>query len=248
MDILKSHRSVRKFQSVEIPDDILNDILESGIRSSNTGNMQLYSVIVTRNNEKKDSLAPLHFNQPMVRQAPLHLTICLDFNRFYKWCKLNDTATDFYNLLWLLNGAIDASILAQNICVAAESNGLGICYLGTTLYNAPEISSTLNLPRGVIPVTALSIGYPEMLPDLTDRLPLSAVVHYEEYSDYTDDQIEKFYFEKENLGSSVAFVKENGKENLAQVYTEVRYKSADSSHFSAKLMKLLQEQGFNFRI
>jgi nitroreductase len=248
MDILKLHRSVRRFQTTEIPDNILNDILESGIRASNTGNMQLYSIIVTRESKKKDLLAPFHFNQPMVRQAPLLLTICLDFNRFYKWCNLNNAEPDFFNLLWLLNGSVDASILAQTICVAAESNGLGICYLGTTLYNAPEIISALKLPKGVIPVTALSIGYPEVVPELTDRLPMNAVVHFEEYSDFTGDQIKEFYFEKENLESSVAFVKENGKENLAQVYTEVRYKSADSRHFSAKLLKLLLEQGFDFEV
>ena len=245
-DFLKEHRSIRKYKAEIISYELLSMILECGIRASNTGNMQLYSIIVTRNEKKKELLAPLHFNQVMVKEAPLLLTICFDFNRFSRWCKLSNTANDFSHLLWLLNGTIDASLLAQNICVAAEFNGLGICYLGTTLYNAPEISHALNLPDGVIPVTALTMGIPESIPELTDRLPLNSVVHYEEYQNFSDAQILAIYQEKEELESNRRFVEENGKENLAQVYAEVRYKTADSIFFSAKLLKWLKGQGFSF--
>jgi len=246
MELLKSHRTIRKYKPIDISEDILNDILECGIRSSNTGNMQLYSIVVTRNVEKKAELAPLHFNQPMVKDAPLILTICFDVKRFKLWCEESNAVVDFTGLLWLLNGTIDTSILAQNICVAAESHGLGICYLGTTLYNAPEISKVLNLPSGVIPITTLTIGYPEVVPELTDRLPLDSIVHYEEYQNYSTDAIRKMYKFKENLESSRKFVKENNKETLAQVYTDVRYKSSDSHFFSKKLLEMLIQQGFVF--
>ena len=246
MEFLKSHRTIRKYKTIDVSDDILNDILECGIRSSNTGNMQLYSIIVIRNNEKKSELSPLHFNQPMVKEAPLLLTICFDINRFKLWCSVNNAQVDFADLLWLLNGTIDSSILAQNICVAAESYGLGICYLGTTLYNAPEISKVLNLSTGVIPITTLTVGYPEVVPELTDRLTLDSVVHYEEYRDYSTDAIREMYDFKEKLESSKKFVKENNKENLAQVFTDVRYKSSDSQFFSKKIFKLLVDQGFIF--
>lgn len=246
MEVLLAHRSIRKYQSACISDELLNELLNCGIRSSNTGNMQLYSVIVTRDKERKALLAALHFNQQMVHEAPVLLTICFDINRFMKWCRINNTSTDFKNLLWLLTGAIDSSILAQNICIAAENLGLGICYLGTTLYNAPEISKFLNLPNGVIPITALTLGYPEEVPELNDRLPLDAVVHFEEYCDYSDGKISEIYGAKERLESSISFVKENGKKNLAQVYSEVRYKTSDNTHFSSKLLQMLVEQGFNF--
>jgi nitroreductase len=246
MDLLKSHRTIRKYKAVDIPEKVLTDILECGIRSSNTGNMQLYSIVVTRSIEKKMELAPFHFNQPMVVGAPVVLTICFDVNRFKVWCSINDAKVDFTGLLWLLNGAIDSSILAQNICVAAESYGLGICYLGTTLYNAPEISKVLHLPSGVIPITTLTIGYPEVIPELTDRLPLDSIVHFEEYQNYSDDGIKEMYSFKDNLDTSKKFVEENHKANLAQVYTDVRYKSADSQLFSRKLLKMLVDQGFVF--
>lgn len=244
MKLLKEHRSVRSYLPKEIDQELLTDILESGIQASNTGNMQLYAVIVTRDADKKNKLAPYHFNQPMVKQAPVLLTICMDINRFYKWCSVRNTAADFKNLLWLLNSTIDASIMAQNLCIAAENRGLGICYLGTALYNAPEIAQILKLPSGVIPVTAITIGYPAAIPALTDRLPIEAVIHYEEYSDFSKSDIDNLYREKESLESSKKFVQENNKENLAQVFTEVRYKKEDSVYFSEKLLKMLRDQGF----
>jgi nitroreductase len=186
MKLLLNHCSVRNYLPTRISQDLLDEILYSGIRASNTGNMQLYSIVVTLDEEKKKTLAPCHFNQAMVLQAPVLLTICFDISRFYKWCDASNTTADFKNLLWLLNGTIDVSILSQNICIAAENKGLGICYLGTTLYNAPEISNVLHLPVGVVPITALTIGYPATSPEKTDRLSLDAVVHYEEYKDYNE--------------------------------------------------------------
>lgn len=241
---LKAHRSIRKYKSRVIPEEILTDILVCGIRASNTGNMQLYSIIITRNSYKKALLAPLHFNQRMVIEAPILLTICIDFNRFSIWCEQNSTQADFSDLLWLINGTIDFSLLAQNICVAAEDHGLGICYLGTTLYNALEICKILKLPKGVVPITALSIGYPELIPELNDRLSLDSIVHFEEYMDYSAERISDIYRYKENLESTQSFIKENGKQNLAQVFTEVRYKKEDSVYFSEKLFLMLKEQGF----
>ncbi|HEY3373288.1 MAG TPA: nitroreductase family protein [Prolixibacteraceae bacterium] len=245
MKLLTDHRSIRSYLPKEIDPALLVEILESGIRASNTGNMQLYSVIVTRDGEKKKLMAPFHFNQGMAVHAPVVLTICLDINRFYKWCSASQTEANFKNLLWLLNGTIDASILAQNICIASENQGLGICYLGTTLYNAAEISAILKLPTGVIPITALTIGYPDIIPEQTDRLPFEAVVHYEEYTDFNEFQIREIYRDKETLVSSEKFVADNGKQNLAQVYTEVRYKNSDNDFFSQKLVKMLTEQGFS---
>ncbi|MBV5315683.1 MAG: nitroreductase family protein [Prolixibacteraceae bacterium] len=246
MDLLLNHRTIRKYQLAPVADKVLTNILECGIRASNTGNMQLYSIVVTRDTEKKDMLSPFHFNQPMIKNAPVILTICYDINRFSNWCSLNHTKTDFSNLLWLLTGTIDASILTQNICIAAESKGLGICYLGTILYNAPEISKVLNLPFGVIPVTSITLGYPDQNPPQTDRLPLDAVVHFEEYKDYSEERIQSVYRKKEELDSSKQFVAENSMENLAQVYAEVRYKSEDNLYFSKKLKKMLLDQGFVF--
>lgn len=245
MDTLFKHRSIRKFKEDQIPKKLLAKILEAGSRASTTGNMQLYSVVVTRESENKAKLAPYHFNQGMVTQASVLLTICADLNRFDHWCKERNAEAGYDNLLWLMNATIDAILFAQNVCIAAEDNGLGICYLGTALYNAPEIIQELELPQGVIPLTAISMGYPDENPALNDRLPLEAVVHFEKYSDYSTDKINALYADKEALESSKNFVEENKKENLAQVFTDVRYKKADNLFFSEKLLKTIREQGFN---
>jgi len=244
MKTIFDHRSIRKYKSTPINDELLSKILEAGTRASTTGNMQLYSVVVTRDEANKSKLAPLHFNQPMVKEAPVLLTICADLNRFNRWCELRNADAGYDNFLWIMNAFIDASLFAQNISLAAESEGLGICYLGTALYNAPEISQALDLPKGVIPVTAITVGYPDHNPPLTDRLPLDAVVHYESYSANTDECVNKLFEEKEALESSAKFVAENNKENLAQVFTDVRYKKADNIYFSEKLTTFLKEQGF----
>ncbi|MEL7588189.1 MAG: nitroreductase family protein [Prolixibacteraceae bacterium] len=245
MDFLFQHRSIRQYKKDEIDNDLLNRVIEAGTRASTTGNMQLYSVVVTREAENKARLAPLHFNQGAVVQAPVLLTVCADVNRFGRWCEYRNADASYDHFLWLVNAVIDAMLFAQNICVAAESQGLGICYMGTTLYRAAEISDVLNLPAGVLPVTTITMGYPAAEPGLTARLPVEAVIHYESYKDYSPARIDEIYRGQEVLESSRRFVEENKKENLAQVFTDVRYPRKDSIHFSATLMEAIRQKGFN---
>ena len=243
-DTLLNHRSIRKYKSDPIPEEILQYILEAGTRASTTGNMQVYSIISTTEESIKEELAPCHFNQPMVKEAPVVLTFCADFNRFNKWCRLRKAEPGYDNFLSFVTAAIDALLVAQNVCVAAEDAGLGICYLGTTTYMAGKIIEILDLPGGVVPVTTVTLGYPDESPELTDRLPLEAVVHHEKYSDYSDSDIDKYYQEKELITTYQEFVKENNKETLAHVFTDIRYKKDDNVLFSKALLEVLISQGF----
>ncbi len=244
LDVILNHRSIRKYKDQDIPEGLMNEILGAGIRASTTGNMQVYSIVVTRDEERKKKLAPFHFNQPMVTGAPVVLTFCADFNRFNKWCRQRQAEPGYDNFLSFMTAAIDALLVAQNVCLAAESKGLGICYLGTTTYMADKITGLLELPKGVVPVTTVTVGYPDEDPPLVDRLPLDAVVHDEKYRDYTPEDIDRIYYEKEQLEENKGFVAENDKENLAQVYTDVRYKKSDNEYFSGVLLGVLRKQGF----
>lgn len=244
MSIFNQHRTIRKYKNTAVGDDLLSEILHAGTRASTTGNMQVYSIISTRDNEIKEQLAPCHFNQPMVKQAPVVLTFCSDYNRFNKWCVQRNAEPGYDNFLSFMTGAIDALLVAQNVCLAAEARGLGICYLGTTIYMAEKIIDILDLPEGVVPVTTVTVGYPDEDPPLTDRLPLEAVLHHEKYMDYTAERINELYREKEALDSNIEFTKENGKETLAQVFTDVRYKKEDNVTFSRMLLSVLEKQGF----
>lgn len=244
MELLNNHVSIRKFKSKAVEEELLQSIIYSGSRASTTGNMQLYSVVVNRSKENIEKLAPLHFNQAVAKTAPVLLTFVADFNRFSKWCSQNDAEPGYDNLLSFTTAVIDTMLCAQNVCIAAENNGLGICYLGTTTYNAKEIIKELELPKLTFPITTIAIGYPDEKPDLVDRIPLNGIIHQEKYIDYSNGDINDLYALKENLESSKHFVQENDKETLAQVFTDVRYKKADNEFFSEKMLEVLKQQGF----
>ncbi len=243
-NVLLKHRSIRKFRPTPIPEEVLQNCLEAAARASTCGNMQLYSLVVTRDKALRERLAPCHFNQPMLEQAPCLVTVCADVHRFTMWCEQRGADPAYDNLVWFLNAATDALLAAQNFCVQAEMHGLGICYLGTTLYTAAEIIQILELPKGVIPLTTVVVGYPDETPELTDRLPLDAVVHYEKYSDYTAAEIDELWAEREESEQTRRLLEENGLENLAKVFTERRYVRRDNLVFSESYFALLKEQGF----
>jgi nitroreductase len=244
MDTILNHKSIRRFSNIPVSEQILNQILEAASRASTTGNMQTYSIIVSQNEEKKRELWEAHFKQNMVLQAPVILTFCADFNRVDKWCDNRKAEPGYDNFLSFYTATIDALLASQNAALAAEYLGLGICYLGTTTYMARKICEILNLPQHVVPVTTIVLGFPDETPELTDRLPLEAIVHFEEYLDYSKRDIDRIYAEKEELESNKKFITENKKETLAQVFTDVRYKKTDNVYFSLEYLKVIQEQGF----
>ncbi len=239
-----NHRSIRKYREKEIEKQVLDEVLLAGTKASTTGNMQVYSIIVTSDKAIKNQLWEVHFKQDMVKQAPIILTFCADFNRFNKWCELRDTKPGYDNFLSFYTASIDALLAAQNVAIASESHGLGICYLGTTTYMADKIINILDIPKNVVPVTTLVIGYPDENPDLTDRLPLEGVVHYEKYNDFNEQKINKIYKEKEELPFTKELIKINQTENLAQIFTEKRYTKKDNIHFSKSFFDVITKQGF----
>ena len=238
------HRSIRKFKSTPIPEELLQTLLEAASRASTCGNMQLYSLIVTRDEAVREQLLPCHFGQKMVVEAPCVVTICADIHRFSMWCEQRDAKPAYDNFGWFVTATIDAMLAAQNLALAAEEEGLGICYLGTTLYTAGDIVRGLELPKGVIPITTLVIGYPDEKPELTDRLPMDAVVHYEKYKDYTAAEIDELWVEREESELTKRLLEENGLPNLARIFTERRYVEKDNIALSQQLLALVKERGF----
>lgn len=242
IDLLNSHRSIRRYKATPIPQDLLDRIVEAGCRASNTGNMQLYSVIVTRDTDRIAQLSKLHFGQGAT--APLFLTVCIDVNRYHHWCRLRDCDQPYSNLLWLLSATVDASLFAQNICIAAESEGLGFCYLGTVLYNTAAIAKLLDIPTGVVPIITLSMGYPDENPTQSERLPLEGIVHNETYRHYSDRDIDDIHRLREEFPFNQEMVKLNNVRNLAELFTTKRYPRKDNEAISAALRQFLNQAGF----
>lgn len=243
MNTIFTHRSIRSFTDKEVEEEKLGRVLEAASRASTTGNMQVYSIIVTTKGEVREALNACHFNQPATK-APVMLTFCADFNRFSRWCELRKATPGYDNFHSFIVGVIDALLASQNAALEAESQGLGICYLGTTTYTADKIIDILKLPKGVVPVTTVVLGYPTEIPELTDRLPLDAIVHREIYHDFSDEDIDRIYAERDSQPLTLKLLEENGKDTLAQVFTDNRYTKRDFVAISNLLLRVLEGQGF----
>ena len=244
MKTINTRRTIRKYSDKDVPEQLLNRLLAEASRTQTMGNMQLYSVVVTRSAEMKAKLAPAHFNQPMVTEAPVVLTVCADFNRASQWCRCRKAEPGYDNFLSFINAATDALLFTQTFCNLAEEEGLGLCFLGTTVYMPQMIIDALQLPRLVMPVATITLGWPDENPPLTDRLPLGAIVHDEIYHDYSPADIDRYYGPKEELEENKEFVRINNKETLAQIFTDIRYTKKDNEAMSAGMMEALRRQGF----
>ena len=244
MKNLKERRTIRKYSKREIPDTLLHEMLTLSERTPTMGNLQLYSVVITRDSKMKEKLSPAHFNQPMVKAAPVILTFCADFNRTTRWANERKAQPGYNNFLSFMNAATDALLYCQTFCNIAEEKGLGTCFLGTTVYMPQMIIDTLQLPKLVFPVATITLGWPDEMPSLTDRLPLESIIHHEKYKDYSLEKINDYYAEKESLEENKNFVEINHKETLAQVYTDMRYTKKDNEAMSETIISTLKSQGF----
>ncbi|MBP6528394.1 MAG: nitroreductase family protein, partial [Prevotella sp.] len=235
---------IRKYSDKIVSDELLNKLLEEAEHTPTMGNLQLYSVVVTRSKGGKEALAPAHFNQPMVTGAPVVLTICADFRRTSTWAENRKAIPGYDNFLSFINASADALLYTQSFCNLAEDKGLGTCYLGTTVYMPQMIIDALKLPKLVFPIATITLGWPAEEPNISDRLPIEAIIHYEHYEDYTPEKIDKFYNEKENIEENIHFVEINKKETLAQIFTDIRYTKKDNEAMSKGMIDALKGQDF----
>lgn len=244
MKSIENRRSIRRYAQKDVSNALLRSLLAEALRTQTMGNLQLYSVVVTRSEEMKQQLAAAHFGQPMVTGAPVVLTLCADFRRTTLWCRQRKAEPGYDNLLSFMNAATDALLYTQTFSVLAEEAGLGLCFLGTTIYQPLKIIELLHLPKLVMPVATLTVGWPAEEPAQTDRLPLEAIVHQEVYKDYTPTDIDRYYSPKEHLPENEHFVELNHKETLAQIFTDIRYTKKDNEQLSTGLLEALRHQGF----
>lgn len=244
MQTINTRRSIRRYQDKDVDNTLLTRLIKEAERTQTMGNLQLYSVVVTRSEELKAKLAPAHFNQPMVTGAPVVLTFCADYRRTTLWAELRQATPGYDNPLSFVNAMTDALLFCQTFCNLAEEEGLGCCFLGTTVYQPQSIIDTLQLPELVFPVATITLGWPDENPPLSDRLPVSTIIHEETFHDYSVADIDKAYAYKEQLDENKEFVKINNKQTLAQVFTDCRYTKADCEAMSETLLEALRKQKF----
>ena len=244
MQTINTRRSIRRYQDKDVDNTLLTRLIKEAERTQTMGNLQLYSVVVTRSKELKAKLAPAHFNQPMVTGAPVVLTFCADYRRTTLWAEQRQATPGYDNPLSFVNAMTDALLFCQTFCNLAEEEGLGCCFLGTTVYQPQSIIDTLQLPELVFPVATITLGWPDENPPLSDRLPVSTIIHEETFHDYSAADIDKAYAYKEQLDENKEFVKTNNKQTLAQVFTDCRYTKADCEAMSETLLEALKKQKF----
>lgn len=244
MQTINTRRSIRRYQDKDVDNTLLTRLIKEAERTQTMGNLQLYSVVVTRSEDLKAKLAPAHFNQPMVTGAPVVLTFCADYRRTTLWAEQRQATPGYDNPLSFVNAMTDALLFCQTFCNLAEEEGLGCCFLGTTVYQPQSIIDTLQLPELVFPVATITLGWPDENPPLSDRLPVSTIIHEETFHDYSVADIDKAYAYKEQLDENKEFVKINNKQTLAQVFTDCRYTKADCEAMSETLLEALRKQKF----
>ncbi len=182
LDLIHAHGSVRRYKPDPVPVAVVETIVAAAQRASTSSNMQTYSVIAVTSQAKRDKLAELAGGQKHISQAPVFLMWCADR---YRLERLNTLRGYEHNAEYLENflvAAVDAAIAAQNTALAAESLGLGICYIGGIRNNTASVIELLALPKHLFPITGMTVGYPDHKPSIRPRLPLGAILHWEQYN------------------------------------------------------------------
>ncbi|HEU4333813.1 MAG TPA: nitroreductase family protein [Candidatus Eisenbacteria bacterium] len=252
--LLNHHRSIRSYKPDPIPEALVQQVLGDAIAgSSSSGNLNSVSMVLTRDPARKKRLYEFHFEQEMVLQAPLVVTFCADWFRTREWLRRRGARDNFDNLIGYHVAAFDAIILSQSVCLGFEAQGLGICYMGTTLHSMTEIAEFLELPDTCLPVTTIVVGYPAEDPPKRDRLPLRAFLHDETYHRPTEAELEAIYEQREVNGWArymaypelKAKIEGLGITSLAQFYTsEAKYDPETFREDSEKLRALLEAKHF----
>ena len=253
-EVLASHRSIRKYKSDPIDQALIEEVCQEAISGgSSSGNLNSFSLVLTRDPERKRHLYKLHFEQDFILEAPLLITFCADWHRTREWLKLRGARDNFNNLVGYHVATYDAMIVAQNVCLGFEARGLGICYMGTTLFSLSAIAEFLELPDTCLPVTTIVVGYPDEAPNQRDRLPLASFLHEEKYRPISEAEIEETYRDREVKGwtrymsmpSVRREIEEAGLTSLAQFYTsKQKYDPDDFALFSADIKMAMEDKHF----
>ena len=196
-DLMIKRRSVRVFTDKKIGQEIIDKLLEAANNSPSGGNIQPISIILVQESKSRNDLSNMVGSQPWVKNAPLSMIFCIDFYRIKKWALLSDTDFRGENALsHFLIAYADLMCAAQNVVILAESFGLGSVYVGSIQGNINKFREYFSIPKLVIPMMLLCIGYPQSKPNTIPKLNKKAITHYEKYEVLSDNDIQAAYEKK----------------------------------------------------
>ncbi|WP_290651637.1 oxygen-insensitive NADPH nitroreductase [Aquisalimonas sp.] len=183
IELLQSHRSIRKFTGEAISEELLQQLLRAGQSAATSSHVQATSIIRVRETTKREAIAELAGGQAYVADCAEFLVFCADMKRVFDASERAGTEPRRGMTEQFIIATVDTALFAQNVAVAAESAGLGICYIGGVRNNPEQISEILALPRDVYPVFGFCMGMPDQDPEVKPRLPLEVIVKEDTYSD-----------------------------------------------------------------
>ncbi len=204
-EIIKSlfdRKSMRDFQDKNVDKDTVKLLLEATLQAPTAGNQILYSIINITDQNLKNKLAVTCDNQPFIAKAPLVFVFVADHTRWHKSFEITGSEPRKLGVGDLFLAITDTAIAAQNMVVAAESLGLGSCYIGDILENCEEHRSLLNLPKNAVPVCMLVLGYPterQLARKKPARFDIKYIVGENSYPHLSDEELEKCCIEQQKL-------------------------------------------------
>lgn len=182
IETLLAHRSIRKFTDQQIPKPLLQQLIEAGQAASTSSFIQATSIIQVTKPDNRLKIRELAGDQPYVSTAPVFLVFCADLKRNAIRVESEGATPDFAWTEQFITTTVDTALFAQNVAIAAESEGLGICYIGGIRNKPEQVAELLDLPELVFPVFGMCIGYPDQHPEQKPRLPIESILHYDSYS------------------------------------------------------------------
>lgn len=189
VQLLRSHRSIRAFVDEPLDDEIVAEIVSSGLSAATSSNLQATTVIRVRDAAARARIAEVAGGQEHIKTAGAFLVWCADFNRTRRACKAAGGSMTSGMTEQFIIATVDVALAAQNAVVAAESMGLGICYIGAIRNDPQVVTDLLELPDDVYPVFGLCIGRPAQDPEVKPRLPIEVVLKDDVYSDDGEEEL-----------------------------------------------------------
>jgi nitroreductase len=244
--LIHQHASVRRYKSDPLPASMIETIVQAAQRASTSSNYQTYSVIAVSDAAKRETLAALADNQAFIREAPAFLVWCADLARLDRVCQLRGTVLVAEYVDNFLTTVVDATLAAQNAAIAAESLGLGMCYVGSIRNNPNEVIELLGLPRLTFPITGMALGWPAKEARVKPRLPLQAVLHWEKYNPDQDAVLHEY---DQTMAATGIYTGRQasfpGREGVMENYGWLEHSPRRAAKAArTDLREVLEEQGF----
>ncbi|MCQ2428105.1 MAG: nitroreductase family protein [Clostridia bacterium] len=234
---LMERKSVRVYTDREITAEEREAILNAAMAAPTAGNQQMYTIIDVRNQERKEKLAVLCDNQPFIASAKMVLIFCADFRKWYDAFREGGAEPRRPGLGDLMLGVSDANIAAQNAVTAAESLGIGSCYIGDIMENAEEMKEFMSLPEFVFPAAMLVFGYPteqQKNRKKPERCRLEDIVCVDAY-EVKDGKALRRLFKKETEDRGRSY------ESWAQAFCVRKYNSDFAKELSRSVKEYVKE-------